>query len=89
MAKGSDNSKAIKLQEASLAESKRQAKVMEAGLKAQLAAAAAMEMPKFQGAAAAPTQSSSDVEQAGIDMRVKQMRKSGYNSTIFAGAKAA
>lgn len=87
MAKGGNNSEALKLQKQSMKESAAQAKRMEKMMKAQAKAAAGMELPKFEGAAAPPTQSSADVEAAGMEMRQRQMRRQGLNSTVYAGAK--
>ena len=88
MAKGSNNSEAIKLQRESLNESKRQAKVMESMTRAQIEAAAAMELPAFEGAAPAPSMSSADVQQAGDDVRQKALRRQGLSKTVYAGAAA-
>lgn len=68
-------------------DSRKQAKQLEAMMKAQAEAAAGVELPKFEGAAAAPTQSSVDVEAAGMEMRQRLMRRQGLNQTVYAGAK--
>lgn len=87
MAKGGNNSEAIKLQNASLKESRLQAARMEAMMKASTKAAERQVMPAFEGAAPAPTVSSADIEAAGNEMRTRLMRRQGYNSTVYAGAK--
>lgn len=88
MAKGSNNSQAIKIQQESLAESKSNNAAMRALYKKQIEAAAGQEMPKFEGAAPLPQQSSADVAQAGDDRRIKMLRQQGLNKTVFAGAAA-
>ena len=86
MAKGSNNSQAIKLQKQQMALSAQQGADMKSIMLKQIEAAKGMELPKFEGAAPPPSQSAQDVEQAGIDRRLKQMRSSGFNKTVFAGA---
>ena len=90
MAKGSNNSsndKALKLQQQSLRDSRIQAKSLEKLMKKQAEAAASVELPKFEGAAPAPTQTSADLEAVATDQRLRAMRKQGLNSTVYAGAK--
>lgn len=55
----------------------------------QIAAASELVIPPFEGTPPAPTQSSADVVQAGIDQRMKAARRNGLNKTVFAGKAAA
>ena len=89
MAKGSsdsNNKKAIKLQQQSMAQSRKDSLRIEAIMKQQAQAAESQVLPKFEGAAAQPTQTTADMEAAIYERRLSSRRKQGLNNTVFAGA---
>lgn len=62
-----------------------QAARMEKLMKAQAEAAASQVLPTFEGAAAAPTASSADLDATAQDARMRAARRAGLNKTVFAG----
>ena len=90
MAKGSssNNDKAIKLQKQQMAQSRKDGLQMQKILQQQAKAAESMVMPKFEGAAAQPSQTNADLEAAIYERRLASRKKQGLNSTVFAGAGA-
>lgn len=84
---GGNNDKALKLQKQSLRDSREQARRLEKLMKAQARAAGSMVLPKYEGPAAAPTQTTADLEGAATDMRTRNMRRMGLNNTVYAGAR--
>ena len=88
MAKGGgNNDKALKLQKESLKESKLQNQRLTDMMKSSAKAAEAQVLPPIETPAAAPTQSTADLEAVAQDVRMRRMRRQGLNSTTFAGAK--
>lgn len=84
---GGNNDKAIALQRQSMRDSRVQAKNMAKLMKRQAKAAENQVLPTFEGAAAAPTMTTADIEAVGNDARVRAMRRQGLNSTVYAGLK--
>lgn len=92
MAKGKSNNnsndkKALKLQQQQLKESREQSKRLERMMRSSAHFASSQVLPKFEGAAAAPTQTTADLEAVAMDARQRTMRRQGLNSTVYAGAR--
>ena len=91
MAKGSrdqNQKQAIKLQNQSLARSRKDGLRIEESLKAMAKANERMVQPKFEGSAAQPTVTMADMEASMYERRNARRRKQGLNDTTYAGAGA-
>lgn len=82
---GGNNDKAIKLQRQGLRDARVNNAAMMKMMKKSAKDQAGQVLPKYEGPAAVPTQTTADLEGVANDIRQRAMRRQGVNATMFAG----